>query len=103
MRIPEESIFRFFTPKTRQSPAEEAGAEPIDAAAANRDALARERARAWEKQAEEATAQRQAHAYEEQQHAGEERRKHDRRQRQVNVLLDTRMNSRRHRTIDVKA
>lgn len=104
MRIPEDILFRFFSPKNRRPPSQDAGTEPVDQAPASHDALARERSRAWQKQAEEAAAQRQARAYEEEQHGGEERRKNDRRKRQVNVLLDTRTNpSRRHRPIDVKA
>lgn len=101
MRIPEETVFRFFTRKTRQTPAEEQAPEPVDGLAASRDAPAHERSRTWQKQAEEATAQRQARAYEEQQHAGEERRKHDRRKKKQDVLLDTRTAP--ASTIDVKA
>lgn len=103
MRIPEDVLFRFFKPKTRQPPSEDAGTEPVDQTPASRDALAQERSGAWRRQAEEASAQRQARAYEEQQHAGEERRRHDRRKRQEHVLLDTRAGSRRQRSVDVKA
>lgn len=105
MRIPEEPVFRFFTPKRRQSPTEEEAAEPVDASAAGRDALARERGRIQREKAAEAEAAEAARTrtFEQQRHAGDDRRKNDRRKRQVDVLLDTRTGSRRQRAIDVKA
>jgi len=100
MRVPEETVFRFFNLKSRQSPADEQAPEPVDGLAAGRDALARERSRANQNQTEEVY-QRQERRKEARQHAGEERRQHDRRKRKQDVLLDTRTAP--YPTIDVKA
>lgn len=100
MRIPEETVFRFFTRKTPQTPAEEQAPEPVDGLAAGRDALARERSRAKQNQLEEAY-QRQERRKEARQPPGEERRQHDRRKQKQDVLLDTRTAT--YPTIDVKA
>lgn len=97
MRIPDETVFRFFKQKTPQSPAEEQRTEPVDSLAASRDALARARARAREKQAQDVL-NAQKHLEQQRTDAGDERRRQDRRQKQQDVLLDTRATPSRRRS-----
>ena len=107
MRIPDETIFRFFEQKKRQSPSGENGIEPVDHLAPSRDALSREQPQPDEKLAEN-TLDEQKRKKSMNPEGGKERRRHDRRQKQQDVLLDTRTNSSRRRSaqhpvIDVKA